>query len=114
MCIEVPSNTTRFLQPLDSGPAFGHMKKVFRQPGTGLKKILRVLTNFPIWVGGRTGIWKAVFPEFDWDEVCGEDTIEEQMELQEMRTAVNIDTSYEGADDVSDTENFTTDPEDDS
>ena len=111
MLLDVPGKMTRFLQPLDSGPAFGHMKKVFRKPGTDLKKILRVLTNFPVWVGGRTTMWKAVYPEFDWDKVCGKDTEEEKMEQIRFRAAVNMGIPVSDGD-VSDTESFTTDPDD--
>jgi hypothetical protein len=111
MLLDVPSNMTRYLQPLDSGPAFGHMKKVFRRPGTDLKQILRVLTHFPTWVGSRTEMWKTVYPDFKWDEVCGEDTPEERDAWRKLRIEVNTGEPLTDSDE-SGAESFTTDPED--
>jgi hypothetical protein len=95
------------------------MKNFFRKPGTGLKKILRVLTNFPTWVGGRTTMWKGVFPKFPWDKVCGKDTKAEENAQMRFRAAVSAGiplaevTDIEAHSDVSDTESFTTDLDDD-
>jgi hypothetical protein len=82
-----PGQTTSYLQPLDSGPAFGKAKTAFKTPGCALENIVNVLAHFPIWVGSRLSCWKARFKklrgeDFPWEELCGveEDETEEELE----------------------------------
>jgi hypothetical protein len=87
--LDIPGQCTSWIQPLDSGPAFGHAKSTFRTPGMGLKQIVNVLVHFPVWVGSRLGMWRNRFKKlrdepFPWEELCGKEE-EESLEMYTKR-----------------------------
>ena len=79
--LNIPGQCTPILQPLDSGPGFGHLKHTFKQPGIELPEIVNMLAHFSVWVGPRFSMWKSEFKTlreeeeepFPWDELCGEE-----------------------------------------
>jgi hypothetical protein len=100
--LDIPGQCTRWIQPLDSGPAFGHVKSTFRTPGMGLKQIVNVLVHFPVWVGSRLSMWRNRFKKlrdepFPWEELCGE----EEEEAEELfRERYRITTAHPIGEDI--------------
>ena len=94
--IDIPGQTTSYVQPLDAGPAFGKAKTAFKTPGCDLENIVNVLTHFPIWIGPRLSCWKARFAtlrgeDFPWDQLCGVEEDETEEELERRFSILTVD-----------------------